>query len=243
MAFPDSGLQAYWKLNETSGTRMDETSNNNDLTDNNTVLYGTGKLDNAADFESTNSEYLSIADASQTGLDMANDMSFSFWVNLETATDGTPRALFAKTGTAGYYCQHYIWTSKKIVFTWSDGGGSNQATCATDLGTGAWHHVVITVSRAAGGSGILFYIDGSSVTAGDVSGSRTGDGSNTDPFIIGANNGPSQYFDGMIDEFGVWNRVLTSGEVTTLYNGGAGLTYPEVSTTSAGKLLLMGCGM
>jgi hypothetical protein len=31
---------------------------------------------------------------------------------------------------------------------------------------------------------------------------------------------------GDIDEVGIWSRVLTSTEVTQLYNGGAGLQYP-----------------
>lgn len=30
----------------------------------------------------------------------------------------------------------------------------------------------------------------------------------------------------LIDEFGIWDRVLTSGEITELYNSGIGLTYP-----------------
>ena len=32
--------------------------------------------------------------------------------------------------------------------------------------------------------------------------------------------------DGLIDEVGLWRRVLTPAERTTLYNCGAGLTYP-----------------
>ena len=53
---PDTGsslttnLISYWKLDETSGTRVDSVGNN-DLTDNNTVLYGAGKQGNGADLE------------------------------------------------------------------------------------------------------------------------------------------------------------------------------------------------
>ena len=32
--------------------------------------------------------------------------------------------------------------------------------------------------------------------------------------------------DGRVDEVGLWQRVLTPLEVSTLYNGGAGLSYP-----------------
>jgi formyltetrahydrofolate synthetase len=33
------------------------------------------------------------------------------------------------------------------------------------------------------------------------------------------------HFNGTIDEVGIWNRVLNSTEVATLYNDGEGLTY------------------
>ena len=33
-------------------------------------------------------------------------------------------------------------------------------------------------------------------------------------------------FEGEIDELGIWSRVLTADEVTELWNGGAGITYP-----------------
>ena len=48
------------------------------------------------------------------------------------------------------------------------------------------------------------------------------------PVRIGARGavGSELYFDGLIDEVGLWRRVLTPAERTTLYNGGAGLTYP-----------------
>jgi hypothetical protein len=37
---------------------------------------------------------------------------------------------------------------------------------------------------------------------------------------------PGEFWDGRIDEVGIWNRVLTSGEKATLYNSGSGTTYP-----------------
>ena len=34
------------------------------------------------------------------------------------------------------------------------------------------------------------------------------------------------YFNGKIDEFGIWNRTLTSNEIESLYNSGSGIQYP-----------------
>ena len=34
-----------------------------------------------------------------------------------------------------------------------------------------------------------------------------------------------RYMDGILDEYGIWDRDLTNDEVTALYNSGNGLTY------------------
>ena len=44
-----------------------------------------------------------------------------------------------------------------------------------------------------------------------------------------------------IDALYFWNRAITSGEVTQLYNGGAGLQYPFAGQ-SVSRLMLMGVG-
>src|SRR3990167_8248201 len=73
-----TSLMAYFKLDEASGTRVDSKSTN-DLTDNNTVTQAVGKVANAAQFTSANSEYLSIGDT----LDLSTgdiDFTISGWM-------------------------------------------------------------------------------------------------------------------------------------------------------------------
>ena len=41
-----------------------------------------------------------------------------------------------------------------------------------------------------------------------------------------ARNNAAYYHDGLIDEVGVWSRLLTADEKTALYNSGSGLAYP-----------------
>jgi hypothetical protein len=36
----------------------------------------------------------------------------------------------------------------------------------------------------------------------------------------------TQLFKGKIDELGLWDRLLTSNEISTIYNNGNGLSYP-----------------
>jgi hypothetical protein len=44
---------------------------------------------------------------------------------------------------------------------------------------------------------------------------------------IGSIYGTVYYFNGKIDEIGAWTRLLTSTEITELYNLGAGKQYPN----------------
>src|SRR3990167_5438851 len=70
-------LQGYWTF-DTDGT--DSTANNNDLTNNNSVGFTTGILNNASNLEKDTPSWFSLADASQTGLDITGDLSINMWV-------------------------------------------------------------------------------------------------------------------------------------------------------------------
>ena len=43
---------------------------------------------------------------------------------------------------------------------------------------------------------------------------------------------------GKLDEVGIWIRELTAGEVTQLYNSGAGLSYPFTAGSTANPAFL-----
>ena len=52
-------------------------------------------------------------------------------------------------------------------------------------------------------------------------------------FAIGARRDTAPlYFDGRIDAVGLWKRVLTSGERTSLYNSGTGCHAPRRSAAA-----------
>ncbi len=56
----------------------------------------------------------------------------------------------------------------------------------------------------------------------------------TAAFVLGAAGDTSQRMDGLIDEVGVWRRILTSGERTWLYNSGAGRSYADIVAEAGG---------
>lgn len=82
MALTDN-LISYYKLDESSGNASDSVGSNT-LTNVNSVVYATAKLNKGADLERSSSQYLSIADGSQSGLDITGNISVSAWIKIES---------------------------------------------------------------------------------------------------------------------------------------------------------------
>ena len=102
-----------------------------------------------------------------------------------------------------------------------------------DLGTTSWYHFVYTFNGATGA--MVLYKNGVSGATGTQTG--TSNPGITDQFTIGST---AQYtftapWNGLIDEVGVWNKVLTVQEIQVLYLGGQGLQYPFGSSFNQGQ--------
>lgn len=214
-----TGLYGYWDLDESSGTRNDSHGSNN-LTESGTVSGVTGKISNAAAFTNTAGQKLQKTSASglPTGASDAWSLSlwhrtdsnvslshyFGFGDNPSTNTfpaNGVRRALLNFTG------DYYFWGEDR---DWDTG-------VAFDA-DGNWHHVVITCS----GTNLNLYVDGS-LAAGPQS---VPSFSTAGTYItVGENHNAGGPPDADIDECGLWSVELTSGQVTSLYNGGSGLAY------------------
>ena len=228
-----NNLVSCWELDEESGTRVDAVlSSGNDLTDNNTVLFGTGKIGNAADFEFDTTEYLSISDGSQTGLDLgAGDFSFSVWIKLESDTSGGQDILAKRDGSA---VAGYHWRINSPALTVSlhtrSGSSGETETADTAVTTGSFFHLVVT--RAASDGAVVFYLNGSS----DGSGNTSRNVDTTGQFTVGRNGDNNDaHFDGLIDIAAVWNKVLTASEVAELYNSGNAISCATIITEEGGQ--------
>lgn len=224
--FDKTGLVSWWSLDETSGTRNDSHGTNH-LADSNTVLYGTGKISNAADFEATNSEYLSIAD--NASLRMGDiDFTVCAWIKAESTAAsgivlskydyGATQREFQLEVTSGAYAQFIV---------------SNNGTAITFLqwatfpiSTGTWYFMVAWHDATANTINIQVN-NGTALSTAHTTGVLNG----TSSFAIGSrfNSGtPISFFDGLVDEVSVWKRVLTADERTWLYNSGNGRAYSEL---------------
>lgn len=203
----NSNYKGVWHLDESSGTRSDATSNNNDLTDNNTVASGSGKIGTAADFELDNTESLSRSDASQTGLDITGDMTFSTWVKLETVLSSPEALTFgSKFDTVGNQ-RGYIFRTENLSGTnylssvISDDGtdpGNTVERVTWSPSSSTWYHVGMSYDASAGE--VAFFVNGQQ--HGSIqTGAKQSIYNNSASFRLGTWDALANMYDGLMDEF------------------------------------------
>lgn len=251
MALTDN-LQAYYKLDESSGNASDSSGNGNTLTNVNTATFSAGKINNGAALARASTQYFTAADSAS--LDLSGDCTFSFWVKIGNApTSGQQYALFFKdangannTRAYGLNYENSGGTKRFTMYLFPTGysyPGYWAGAFNYDLGTATWVHVVIKVVIANGNSTkVELFINGTSqgnFTLFDGTGA-TSIQNVADSLYVGYSNGGFQgAYDGMLDEVGIWSRALSSGEVTSLYNGGAGLQYPFSAPSNTANFFAM----
>lgn len=215
----DTNLVSYWKLNETSGTRVDSHSTN-DLALGTEPGSTTGILGNAADFTGASSEYLSAGDPAS--LDMNGDFSMSFWIKSASTADTYILDKGNLTG-AGYGIRFNAVSGKLHLILQSDAGVNYvQRGTTTSVNSGSWVHCIVTRT----GNTVNWYINNGTAESSTLGDNGTvGDMTNSSNFIVGANSTPASYGTFAFDEFGFWTKVLNSTEIGDLYNSGSGNTY------------------
>jgi len=129
-----TGLVAWWSLDEASGNRADSHGGNT-LTDNNTVGYAAGKVGNAADFESGDSEYLLCTPAS--AVPAAAGWTLGAWVRWETVT---PQYTCSFGDTDG---AEFVGLSISSGYVKINSAGKTPGTSAVERSVDTWYFLVV----------------------------------------------------------------------------------------------------
>ena len=217
--FPSSGLVSYYKLDANSNDSLGV----NNGTDTTVSYANAGIQGNSATFAPGRIALTAGAPPTNT--------SVSFWFRRSAAGS-------AEEFIYGWYANDGIVYWRIGLSTFNAGAltlGIRSATSdfkfwdianlVTDTTT--FHHAVVT---QAGTADPIIYLDGTSraITLRAVSGTMA-KWTGTVPHSIGRtvlSGNPHLPYSGRIDEVGLWNRILSAAEVTTLWNSGLGITYP-----------------
>ena len=187
------------------------------------LTYSTGKSGNAFTFNGSNADIL----LSNGAWNFTGNFSISMWVKFSSS--GLSQILISNftiggtTTVSGWFIEK---TSTQLRFRGSNNGSLvlNATKSSFSPSTSVYTHLVFT--RSSVNSNI--YIDGVLDTTSTATGAPNYESTNYP--MIGANKYNSttyqEFFNGNIDEVNVWNKELTSTEVTELYNAGTGKFYP-----------------
>lgn len=227
-------ITGYWSLEETSSTRFDETANDLDLTDNNTVGYTTGQQGNAADFEVDNTEYLSRANQA---LLQGGDTTYGLYGWLKAESLPSARAVVSKDGypTAGWrdYMLYYSTSINAfyfVAFTATDTGQQVAASSYGSLSLDTW--AFVSAWHRADQDTLYISVDDGTVNTQAYTGPLQSAGNAA--FALGDRPSSSIPWDGVLDEW-AWTQgdYLTAAEITWLYNSGSGRAYDDICTGGA----------
>jgi hypothetical protein len=223
--FPLQGVVASWRLEETSGVRVDATGRSaNALSDINTVTSATGKTGTAAQFTRANSEYLSCV--SNSDLVMGDiDCTFAAWVYLDSKPASTAMAILGKWNndivpSDVEYTLFYNTGIDRFKFTVNDYAAEVVANNFGAATTGQWNLVIAWHDSVA--NTLNIQVNNGTVNSTSYSG---GIPQRSNPFRLGADAFPNFWLDGRLDSVIIWKRVLSSGDRTAVWNGGAGIEF------------------
>lgn len=212
-----SGLVGYWKLDASSGNASDSSGNGTTLTDGSTTTYAAGKFGNGADLELGSTDYLYAAD--NATLSLTGSVTIAAWIKPETVSAGTYNILGKWDGANESY---RLMQNEDEIRMEIDSNGNYQETSSSNLVAGTWYHVVGVYNSA--NSTVKIYINGSeaaSTTTGTIPSSIGDDGGRIHIGAEDSTGGVTGYYDGIIDEARIYNRILTSSEITQLYEWAA----------------------
>ena len=231
---PVSGLQCYYPFN---GNGNDASVLNNHLTNNGAVLTTDrfGSTDAAYNFNGS-TQYL-IRNTPSFTFNSTSTFTVSFWHNRNTSSVvGIP--LMHATNAAG----NFIWLFQTGATNMQFGTNKQQSAwiwAQSTSTTNVWTHIVMVYNAGA----MTLYKDNVAVATGTFN--HTGVTSTTLPLYVGRGIG-GNYFNGKIDDIGIWNRCLSACEISDLYTATNTLTTvsagPDLYACNGGAVTLTGTG-
>jgi len=177
----------------------------------------------AIDFVAASSEYLdALAEfADLRGNNALGEASFSFWIKT-TQISGASNDWQSPhvTGFENVGGDDCMWggidnggaSASKIWASWAQGQNWNLKS-VTPINDDVWHHIVQTMTLA--GAIAQVFVDG--VLDNSRSGGTATVPSNTFTELGRLTGATSYYFDGLLDDIRIYNRVLGANEVAAMY--------------------------
>lgn len=193
----------------------------------NGAAFTTGKFNSAIDVQT--GDYPRTIGTSSFNFTKAVPFTLSFWYKQGSEFD--TRLLFSKELISPDLKGYEVYLNGGDMLLSFLGRGIpymiNNRYSAGISSNGTWYNIVLTYDGSGSAFGVSLYVN-ASVKTRTVLKNTLGayDFNNSIPFTFGAYHNNTLPSSGVMDELACWNRVLSSDEITELYNGGVGKQYP-----------------
>jgi hypothetical protein len=217
---------AHYLLSEANGDALDDVGTIGNITQVGTVSAQTGKITGARGAFSAANRF----NASATyGFTEATPFTFACWVKCVTAPSGSNIIGGQFSATNNKFVAYLACSSDGIYAVGGrTGTGSSWAKKALTFDNNTWYHVIGTYD---GANGLTVYVNNGAGTAGTYTNGASGGAG--DRISIGANQDaaePATNF--YVEDFRVYNKVLSADARAAIYNGGTGTTADDLTTYS-----------
>ena len=144
------------------------------------------------------------------------DWSISYWIKTSSATTNfqwyNPTSAQTNATFEGLYMRQN--SGLKVATKYSGSGSATYGS--TDLGDGNWHNVIATFNNTS--QAFKVYVDGNTTPEIDVTLTSWAQFNKT--FILGGTTSSLYLYVGKLDEVMVTHSILTTSDVTAIYNSG-----------------------
>jgi hypothetical protein len=205
-----NGLMGYFDLENTSVIdRVGNFSSSNEG-----ATFVSGKIFNAASFDGS-TDWINIT----TGIVSSSTVwSQSMWVK----SDSNDALMFLSDYEGGSGRISLRKNGDDLQWVQSGGGTTVDITTWDNINDSAWHHLAFV----ANGTSFMGYLDGQSIKNDTITARAVS-------FNISSNIGairdatppPTTFFDGQIDELGLWEIALNPDDISAIYNFGEGIGW------------------
>lgn len=228
-----SGLVSYYTFDHNDGSLTIDSVSGNDGILSSEATFAPGRIGSGVSF-SGNGGYVTLYQLPTSG---TGDFSIFGWVKVSDSTGDRQMIISYGQSTAilnGYLYPNqglylYLNADNSLQFDLNDVKGP---TSIAKLNDGVWYYIGVVNN----GGYMQLFVNGVPDCSPFYMSPNITPGYQT----IGATFGNGVYnsfFDGTIDEVGIWSRPLSSEEISALYNDGVGLTYFREGNSGRGKLV------
>ncbi|UCF46183.1 MAG: hypothetical protein JSU89_03090, partial [Myxococcales bacterium] len=223
----DFSVGSWVKLDMSRDSTLDGTANGDPTST-------TGKVGNAISFDGVDDKFTLGTIGDWNFLHDGSDFSISWWQKLNSLPSEQQGILGTGTGgsSIGFDLKAQLNNNGRLVASIENGQGATASITSSNnfipQDTTTWYHYVLTHSNGAWN----IYRDGGNNESASSSVSWSTSNHSRDMELANANaNTPTDVKDltADLDEMVIYDRVITSSEISALYNSGSGTSTPNTN--------------